>query len=204
MIYGYARVSTKEQNLDRQIERLKEYVQDERCLIVDKASGKDFERKGYNSLVGTADTMPLLREGDLLVIVSLDRLGRNYDEMRLQWQFITQELKADIKVLDMPLLDTTQRENSLERRFIADIVFQILSYVSERERLNIKERQRQGIEIAKARGKYKGKQPKQIDVELLKAECAKWRMGEQTATETMKKCGLTKTLFYDRVKKYNL
>lgn len=204
MVYGYARVSSKEQNLDRQLERLKKYVHDERCLIIDKASGKDFERKGYNSLVGTADTMPLLRDGDLLVIVSLDRLGRNYDEMRLQWQFITQKLKADIKVLDMPLLDTANNENSLERKFIADIVFQILSYVSERERLNIKERQRQGIEIAKAKGKYKGKQPKQIDVELFRTECAKWRRGEQTATETMKKCGLTKTLFYDRVKKYNL
>ena len=96
MVYGYARVSSKEQNLDRQLERLKEYVHDERCLIIDKASGKDFERKGYNSLVGTADTMPLLREGDLLVIVSLDRLGRNYDEMRLQWQFITQKLKAQL------------------------------------------------------------------------------------------------------------
>lgn len=202
MVYGYARVSSKEQNLDRQLERLKEYVHDERCLIIDKASGKDFERKGYNSLVGTADTMPLLREGDLLVVVSLDRLGRNYDEMRLQWQFITQKLKVDIKVLDMPLLDTANNENSLERKFIADIVFQILSYVSERERLNIKERQRQGIEIAKAKGKYKGKPPKQIDVELLKTECVKWRRGEQTATETMKKCGLTKTLFYDRVKKY--
>ena len=204
MVYGYARVSSKEQNLDRQLERLKKYVHDERCLIIDKASGKDFERKGYNSLVGTADTMPLLRDGELLVIVSLDRLGRNYDEMRLQWQFITQKLKADIKVLDMPLLDTANNENSLERKFIADIVFQILSYVSERERLNIKERQRQGIEIAKAKGKYKGKQPKQIDVELFRTECAKWRRGEQTATETMKKCGLTKTLFYDRVKKYNL
>lgn len=204
MTFGYARVSTKEQNLDRQLEQLRQYVQDERNIIVDKASGKDFERKGYNSLVGTDETAPMLREGDLLVVVSLDRLGRNYDEMRIQWQHITQTLKADIKVLDMPLLDTAQNENSLERKFIADIVFQILSYVSERERLNIRERQRQGIEIAKAQGKYKGKQPKKIDLELLKAECAKWRRGEQTATETMKKCGLTKTLFYDRVKKYGL
>lgn len=202
MIFGYARVSSKEQNLERQLEQLRGYVQDERNIIVDKASGKDFDRKGYNSLVGTPDTAPILREGDILVIVSLDRLGRSYDEMRIQWQYITQTLKADIKVLDMPLLDTAQKENSLERKFIADIVFQILSYVSERERLNIRERQRQGIEIAKAKGKYKGKPPKQIDVELLKTECAKWRRGEQTATETMKKCGLTKTLFYDRVKKY--
>ena len=204
MVFGYARVSTKDQNLERQLEQLRQYVQDERNIIVDMASGKDFDRKGYNSLVGTDETAPMLREGDILVIVSLDRLGRNYEEMRTQWQHITQTLKADIKVLDMPLLDTAQNENSLERKFIADIVFQILSYVSERERLNIRERQRQGIEIAKAQGKYKGKQPKKIDLELLKLECAKWRNKEQTATETMKKCGLTKTLFYDRVKKYGL
>lgn len=204
MIFGYARVSSKEQNLDRQLEQLRVYVQDERNIIIDKASGKDFDRKGYNSLVGTVDTAPMLREGDVLVIVSLDRLGRSYEEMRIQWQHITQTLKADIKVLDMPLLDTAQNESSLERKFIADIVFQILSYVSERERLNIRERQRQGIEIAKAKGKYKGRKPKEIDLERLKAECAKWRMGEQTATETMKKCGLTKTLFYQRVKKYKL
>lgn len=202
MVFGYARVSSIGQNLERQIELLKEYVHDERNIIVDKASGKDFDRKGYNSLVGTSDTAPMLRDGDVLIITSLDRLGRNYEEMRLQWQYITNTLKADIKVLDMPLLDTTQSNNDLDHKFIADLVFQILSYVSEKERQNIRERQRQGIEIAKAKGKYKGKKPKQIDVELLKSECEKWRRGEQTATETMKKCGLTKTLFYDRVKKY--
>ena len=204
MTFGYARVSTKEQNADRQIKQLQQYVSDERNIIVDYASGKDFDRKGYNSLVGTADTSAMLREGDLLVIVSLDRLGRSYDEMRLQWQHITQTLKADIKVLDMPLLDTRENESNLERKFIADIVFQILSYVSEKERRNIKERQRQGIEIAKAQGKYKGRKPKEIDIDMLKAECAKWRRGEQTATQTMKNCCLTKTLFYDRVKKYKL
>lgn len=204
MVFGYARVSSREQNLDRQIEQLKEYVQDERNIIVDKASGKDFDRKGYNSLVGTADTVPMLREGDILVITSLDRLGRNYNEMRLQWQHITQTLKADIKVLDMPLLDTTQHDNDLDHRFIADLVFQILSYVSEKERQNIRERQRQGIAIAKEQGRYKGKKPNEIDVDLLKSECAKWRRKEQTATETMKRCGLTKTLFYERVKKYGL
>lgn len=144
MIYGYARVSTKDQNLERQLIELKKYVTDERNIITDKASGKDFDRRGYNSLVGTENTSPLLRQGDVLVIMSIDRLGRNYAEIREQWQHITQTLKADIKVLDMPLLDTSNNTN-LDGRFIADLVLQILSYVAEKERAAILSRQRQGI-----------------------------------------------------------
>ena len=205
MKYGYARVSSVDQNLDRQLEALKAEGIEERNIITDKQSGKDFNRKGYNSLVGTDSTAPLLREGDLLVIVSLDRLGRNNEEIRRQWELITCQLKADIKVLDMPLLDTAQRDtDNLDRRFIADLVLQILSYVSEKERIKIKERQRQGIELAKERGVYKGRTPKAYDEALLRAECEKWRKGQQTAVQTMRACGLAKTYFYAKVKELGL
>lgn len=202
MIYGYARVSHKDQNLDRQYAMLHEYVPDSRNIIMDKASGKDFERKGWHLLVGSDSSAPMLREGDLLVVLSLDRLGRNYDEIRKEWQRITQEIKADIKVLDMPLLDTTQRADSLDNRFVADLVLQILSYVSEKERQSIRERQRQGIEIAKAEGKYKGRKPKPVNEELFRSECKKWRDGLQTATQTFRNCGMTKSYFYLKVKEY--
>ena len=205
MKYGYARVSSVDQNLDRQLEALRTEGIEERNIITDKQSGKDFDRKGYNSLVGTETTASLLREGDMLVILSLDRLGRNYAEIRKQWEHITVTLKADIKVLDMPLLNTAQRDDgNLDSRFIADLVLQILSYVSEKERQNIKVRQKQGIALAKERGVYKGRTPKAYDEEILRAECIKWRKGEQTAVQTMKNCGLTKTYFYKKVKELGL
>lgn len=201
MKYGYARVSSVDQNLDRQLEALRTEGIEERNIITDKQSGKDFDRKGYNSLVGTETTASLLREGDMLVILSLDRLGRNYAEIRKQWEHITVTLKADIKVLDMPLLNTAQRDDgNLDSRFIADLVLQILSYVSEKERQNIKARQKQGIALAKERGVYKGRTPKAYDEGILRAECIKWRRGEQTAVQTMKNCGLTKTYFYKNVR----
>jgi DNA invertase Pin-like site-specific DNA recombinase len=151
MEYYYARVSSKEQNLDRQIEEFKKLGAPERNIITDKQSGKDFNRPGYNSLVGTATTTPLLREGDLLIIYSIDRLGRNYTEILREWQRITKEIKADIRVLDMPLLDTRGGKDLLGA-FIADLVLQILSFVAQTERENIRERQAQGIAAAKMRG----------------------------------------------------
>ena len=149
--YAYIRVSEKHQNLQRQ---WKVMTEDEgippKYIFEDKASGKDFNRKAYNSLVGTENTVPLLREGDLLVIYSIDRLGRNYTEIREQWKHITQTLKADIKVIDMPLLDTRSTNGSdLERTFIADLVLQILSYCAQKERENILIRQKQGIDAMK-------------------------------------------------------
>ena len=120
-VFGYARVSSKEQNLERQIQQLKAEGIEERNIIKDKQSGKDFNRPGFNMLVGTDLTAPLLRSGDLLVVISLDRLGRNYEEIIEQWKNITNKLKADIKVLDMPLLDTTQKDG-LDRKFLCDIV----------------------------------------------------------------------------------
>ena len=204
MIYGYARVSHKDQNLERQLERLREIVPDSRNIITDKASGKDFDRKGWNLLVGSEQNASLLREGDQLVVLSLDRLGRNYAEIRKEWQHITQELGVSIRVLDMPLLDTAVADQNLDRRFIADLVLQILSYVAEKERQNILERQRQGIELAKEEGKYKGRKPKEVDEAMLRAECAKWRSGQQTAVQAFKNCGLSKSMFYRRVKEFGL
>ena len=201
MIYGYARVSTKEQNLDRQIKELLDAGVEKRNILTDKQSGRDFNRPGYNSLVGTEDTIPLLREGDLLIIYSIDRLGRNYTEIQNQWQYITKELKADIKVLDMPLLDTTANGKSLDSTFIADLVLQILSYVAQKERENIKIRQRQGIDIAKEQGKHIGRPT--IDYPATWEEnYTKWKAGEITAVQCMNELGLKKGTFYNMVKKY--
>lgn len=180
---------------------LREYIPDDRYIITDKASGKDFNRKGYNSLVGTAETAPMLHSGDLLIITSLDRLGRNYKEIRDQWQHITYDLEADIKVLDMPLLDTSKSSDSLDKHFIVDLVLQILSYTAEKERENIKNRQRQGIEAAKASGKYLGR-PKADFPENWQNTYNEWKSGSITAVQAMELLGLKKTTFYNLVKQY--
>jgi DNA invertase Pin-like site-specific DNA recombinase len=152
--YGYARVSTREQNLDRQIDALLEFgVEDERILR-DKASGKDFERPAWKRLVG------LLKAGDLLVVKSIDRLGRDYDDIIQQWRRLTKELGVDVVVLDMPLLDTRGPEKGVTGTFIADIVLQLLSYVAQVERESIRQRQAEGIASAKARGVRFGRPPK--------------------------------------------
>lgn len=209
-IYGYARVSTKEQNLDRQLIQLREYISDERYIIIDKASGKDFNRRGYNSLVGTVEVAPRLQEGDLLIICSIDRLGRNYMEIQEQWQHITKTLKANIKVLDMPLLDTSNH-NSLDGQFIADLVLQILAYVSEKERQNIKARQMQGIqamqidENGKRRSNKTGNaigRPKATYPTDWDDKYKMWKSGEITATECMKRLKMKRTTFYKLVKIY--
>lgn len=199
MKYGYARVSSTDQNLERQLLMLREYISDDRYIITDKASGKDFNRKGYNTLVGTAETAPMLHSGDLLIITSLDRLGRNYKEIRDQWQHITYDLDVDINVLDMPLLDTSQGNDSLDRRFIVDLVLQILSYTAEKERENIRKRQRQGIEAAKASGKYLGR-PKANFPENWENIYNEWKSGSISAVKAMQLLGLKKTTFYKLVK----
>ena len=198
-IFGYARVSTREQNLDRQLDQLREVVPDERNIITDMQSGKDFDRKGYNMLVGSNQNAPLLRKGDMLVVISLDRLGRNYTEIHQQWRKITKEIGADICVLDMPLLDTTAGDGSLDQRFIADLVLQILAYVSEKERQSIKERQRQGIEAAKLRGKKFGR-PKVAVPDNFDKTFSEWRSGSITAKEAMKRTGLKPSTFYRLVR----
>ena len=145
-IYGYARVSSKDQNEARQIIALSQFPVKKENIYIDKFSGKDFDRPKYSELI------KILKEQDILVIKEIDRLGRNYEEILEQWRVITKEIKADIVVLDMPLLDTRTRKENLTETFIADLVLQILSYVAETERQSIKQRQREGIEAAKKRG----------------------------------------------------
>lgn len=160
MKVGYVRVSSKDQNEARQILSMQEYGVDK--IYMDKQSGKDFNRPEYQKMISE------LKEGDVVILHSLDRLGRNYDGIIEEWHKITKQIKADIKVLDMPLLDTTTTENNLTGKFMADMVLQILSYAAELERRKIKQRQKEGVAIAVAQGKFKncGRKKMEIDEEL--------------------------------------
>ena len=199
--YYYARVSSKEQNLDRQIEEFIKLGADKKYIFCDKQSGKDFNRKNYNLLVGTNETAPLLREGDLLTIYSIDRLGRDYTQIQDQWKYITQVLKADIRVIDMPLLDTSNGNDNIDGKFVADLTLQILSYVAQKERENIKARQRQGIDIAKKQGIKFGRPtipfPSNWDEVY-----TKWTNKEITARKAMELTSLKPNTFYKLVKEY--
>lgn len=204
-IYGYARVSSREQNLDRQRQALLEYGIEENHILWDKQSGKDFDRPAYKVL-----TTQLLREGDLLVIMSIDRLGRNYSEMRDQWDLITKTIGADIKVLDMPLLDTSSSTDSLDSRFLADLVLQILSYVAEKERENTRKRQRQGIDVMPVKdgkryssktGRPTGRPPIEYP-EKWEGVYEHWKAGHITAVQAMMDLHLRKNSFYKLVKRY--
>ncbi len=154
-VYGYARVSTKDQCLDRQIIALKDFGIKDKDIYLDKISGKDFKRPKYQMMVKR------LKEDDILVIHSIDRLGRNYEEILEEWRILTKKIKAQIVVLDMPLLDTRKKDKDLTGVFLADMVLQILSYVAETERSNIKKRQREGIIAAKQRGVIFGRPKKE-------------------------------------------
>lgn len=145
-VFGYARVSSKDQNLDRQLDALAEFPVEPRRIYADKASGKDFDRPAYRRLMAT------LRAQDVLVVKSIDRLGRNYDEILEEWRRITKEKRAFVVVLDMPLLDTREQKNGITSIFMADLVLQLLSYVAQVEREGIKRRQAEGIAAAQARG----------------------------------------------------
>lgn len=149
-VYGYIRVFTREQNIDRQIISLCEANVDKKNIFIDRQSGKDFRRPAYEKM------MCHLQEGDLIIIKSIDRLGRNYQEIMEQWRIITKEKKADIRILDMPLLDTTKTKDLLGT-FISDVILQLLSFVAENERDNIRQRQAEGIAAAKAKGVRFGK-----------------------------------------------
>lgn len=155
-LYGYIRVSTKDQCEERQLIAMQEFGISEKYIFLDKLSGKDFQRPQYKRLLRK------LRPGDALVVKSIDRLGRNYEEIQEQWRIITKEKRADIVVLDMPLLDTRQKAEDLTGTFIADLVLQILCYVAQVERENIKQRQAEGIAAAKARGVRFGREKKPI------------------------------------------
>lgn len=196
--WGYARVSSSSQRLDRQLEQLRAYGIDERHIKTEKQSGKDFERAEFLSLVGTDEVAPSMRAGDCLVVCSLDRLGRNYSEILHWWRYITQNLKCSIVVLDMPVLNTGG-DSSLDKNFVADLVLQILSYVAEKERLAIRERQKQGVAAAQERGVKFGR-PRVRKPDGFDEVAAKWRNGEITAIAAMRTLGLSKYGFYKLIK----
>ncbi|MCR5390781.1 MAG: recombinase family protein [Lachnospiraceae bacterium] len=194
--YAYVRVSSLEQNEDRQLIEIKKMGVRDENIFIDKQSGKDFDRPMYKMLKAK------LRESDVLYILSIDRLGRNYEEIQNQWRVLTKELKVDICVLDMPLLDT-RREKDLLGTFVADLVLQILSFTSENERNAIRERQRQGIAAAKARGIKFGRPGKKVPDDfgdLVK----KWEKGALSADELSKQCDMSMATFYRRVREYRL
>ncbi len=192
--FGYCRVSSTDQKEDRQLEAMLELGINERDIFVDKCSGKNFDRPQYQAL------KVQLREGDVLVIKSIDRLGRNYKQICEEWREITREIKANIKVLDMPVLDTTRTEG-LIGEVISDIVLQLLSYVAEQERAFIKQRQAEGIKLAKEKGKRLGKPPIEYP-ENWDNVYKVWKSGAITAREAMKQLNLKPTSFYKLAKEY--
>ena len=193
-IYGYVRVSTREQNEDRQLIALHESGVLQKNIYMDKQSGKDFNRPQYKKL------LKKIKPGDLLYIKSIDRLGRNYEEIQNQWRIITKEKNADIYVIDMPLLDT-RREKDLLGTFISDLVLQLLSFVAENERTNIKQRQAEGIAAAKAKGIRFGRPPKPLPDNFHEAYQS-WKQGEITGTAAAKKCGMPLSTFRYRAEIY--
>ncbi len=192
-LYGYVRVSTREQNEERQLIALHQFQIPQENIFIDKQSGKDFERPAYMLL------MDSIKENDLIVIKSIDRLGRDYEEIMEQWRIITREKKADIKIIDMPLLDTTQCKDLLGT-FISDLVLQVLSFVSENERQSIRQRQREGIDAALARGVRFGRPKKEADD--LEETVRLYRAKKIPLQEALIRSGLSKTTFYSRLKEY--
>lgn len=192
-LYGYVRVSTREQNEERQMIALADFQIPKEHIFVDKQSGKDFNRPAYLKL------MERLSENDLVIIKSIDRLGRDYEEIMEQWRIITREKKADIKIIDMPLLDTTQCKDLLGT-FISDLVLQVLSFVSENERQNIRQRQREGIDAALARGVRFGRPRKETEGFFRAAELFKGK--KIPLCEALAISGLSKSTFYSRLKEY--
>lgn len=192
--YAYARVSARDQNLQRQIAAFREYGIEKTCIFCDKKSGKDFERNGYKRL------LKKLKRGDLLMIKSIDRLGRNYDRIIAEWSHITNTIGADILVLDMPLLDTRTKSDTLVGKFISDIVLQILSFVAENERENIKARQADGIRIAKKNGVQFGRPRRIYSDEFISV--AKEYIGKRISSKAaMNILGLRKDNFYYHVRR---
>lgn len=192
--YGYIRVSTKEQNEDRQVIALEEAGIDKQNVFMDKQSGKDFQRPQYKKLLRK------LIKNDLLYIKSIDRLGRNYSEILEQWRFLTKEKGVDIVVLDMPMLDT-RRGKDLMGTFIADLVLQILSFVAENERVNIRQRQAEGIAAAMARGVQFGRPPRPLP-HSFHAAYLQWKSGEITGTCAANLSGMPLSTFRYKAQKY--
>ena len=187
-IYGYVRVSSQEQNEDRQLVAMAEAGVARGNIFMDKQSGKDFERPNYKRL------MKKLRPGDTLIIKSIDRLGRNYEEIQNQWRIITKEKKVDIVVIDMPLLDT-RRDKNLLGTFISDLVLQLLSFISENERTTIRQRQAEGIAAAKKRGVRFGRPTKEAPPDFDEL-IVKWQKKEMPLDEILRQYGMSESTFY--------
>ena len=185
--YGYVQVSSKDQNQDRQLIAMRNLFIEEKNIFMDKQSGKDFDRPQYKKLVKK------LKPDDLLYIKSIDRLGRNYDEILEQWRILTKEKRIDIVVLDMPLLDT-RRGKDLMGTFLSDIVLQVLSFVAENERTNIRSRQAEGIAATKARGVRFGRPPKPLP-ENYHSAYQRWKSGMISGTAAAKECGMPLSTF---------
>ncbi len=193
-IYGYIRVSTKEQNEDRQLIAMNAVNVSPENIFMDKQSGKDFNRPNYKKLLRK------LKRDDLLYIKSIDRLGRNYEEIQQQWRVITKDKGVDICVIDMPLLDT-RRGKDLVGTFLSDIVLQVLSFVAENERTNIRQRQAEGIAAAKARGVRFGRPPEPLPKNFY-SSYKKWRAGKITGTAAAKACNMPLSTFRYRAENY--
>ena len=195
-VYGYIRVSTKEQNEDRQRISMEEAGVPERNVYMDKQSGKDFNRPQYRKLLRK------LKKDDLLYIKSIDRLGRNYEEILQQWRYLTKDKGIDIVVLDMPLMDTRRGKN-LMGTFLSDIVLQVLSFVAENERTNIRQRQAEGIAAAKARGVRFGRPEKEIPADFGEIVAA-WERKQLPISEVLTRCDMSEATFYRRLREYRL
>lgn len=196
-IYGYIRVSTKEQNEARQRIALTKFPILEEHIFMDKQSGKNFDRRAYQELLRT------MKKGDVLVVQSIDRLGRDYDEILEQWRTLTRKKQVDIVVLDMPLLDTRDKNKDLMGTFVADLVLQSLSYVAQNERENIRKRQAEGIAAARARGVHFGNPGKPIP-ETFENVVARWRQKEIRLAEALEELGIGRTYFFKYVKQLGL
>lgn len=195
-IYGYVRVSTIDQNEERQILAMYKSNVPAKNIFTDKQSGKDFERPNYKRL------MKKMKKGDLLYIISIDRLGRNYEEIQNQWRILVKDIGVDICVLDMPLLDTRNGKD-LMGTFIADLVLQILSFAAQNERESIKKRQLEGIAAAKAKGVKFGRPEKQLP-DNFKKIVNEYKEKKLPLEEVLKKCGISEATFYRRLRKYKI
>ena len=192
--WGYVRVSTREQNEDRQLIALREQGVVDRYIYMDKQSGKDFNRPQYKKLLRK------LKRDDLLYIKSIDRLGRNYEEIQNQWRMLTKDKGVDICVIDMPLLDT-RRGKDLVGTFLSDIVLQVLSFVAENERTNIRQRQAEGIAAAKAKGVRFGRPPEPLPPEFHEVY-QRWRLKKLSVSEAAKVCNMPRSTFFYKAKVY--
>ena len=193
-VYGYVRVSSRDQNEDRQVITMREMQVPEENIFIDKQSGKDFNRPQYKRMLRR------VKPDDLIYIKSIDRLGRNYAEILDQWKVITKDKRVDLYVMDMPLLDT-RREKNLLGTFISDLVLALLSYVAENERTNIRQRQAEGIAAAKARGVHFGRRPNPLPENFYEVY-QQWKMKRIPVSEAAKQCGMPQTTFFDRAKAY--